>query len=230
MNKALLAVIVVLIIGSGAWALFKPKVPATEPTSSTGTTTETPAPEPESEPAPTPTVYYPLPNYPPRVTERVYGTYYSKAKSGELACGGQFSGYHNGDDLEATPAEIDQEVPVFAIADGKVREFNRINGYGGLLIIEHTIAGQTMTANYGHVDLNQPKVTVGGTVKAGQVAAYLGAHCSSETDGERKHLHFSLHKGTIIDVKGYVQSQAALAEWLNPKEFLAAQKAAEPKP
>jgi len=48
----------------------------------------------------------------------------------------------------------------------------------------------------------------------------LGKGYSDETDGERKHLHFAIHKGTKIDVRGYVQTKGELQDWLNPLPLL----------
>ena len=46
-------------------------------------------------------------------------------------------GYHTGDDIEYTDGA--EEVPVFAIAAGVVRRSDRVRGYGGVLVIAHTI-------------------------------------------------------------------------------------------
>lgn len=190
-----------------------------------------PQPPTESVFSPSPakaTIYYPMASYDSRTTKRTYGQYFSATSTNDLTCGGHFTGYHNGDDLEIVGDELNSEVPVFAIADGTVRQLSRVNGYGGLLIIEYGLASQVVTANYGHIDLTQPQVSVGQVVTAGQVVGYLGTDCSTETDGERKHLHFSLHKGSSIDVKGYLQEEAELASWLNPAEFLKSLSPAEP--
>ncbi len=38
-----------------------------------------------------------------------------------------------------------------------------------------------------------------------------------ETDGERKHLHLGIHKGTVVDLRGYVDSELDLKNWINPE-------------
>ncbi len=171
-------------------------------------------------PALKPAVYYPITNYQTRASRRLYGQKTTTSDNQGFVCGGRFNGIHDGDDLETTADEANQKVPVFAVADGAVRQVGRVNGYGGLLIIQYDLAGQTITANYGHISLSQTKLKVGDKVTAGQVVSYLGVACSTETDGERKHLHFAIHQGSSIDVAGYVQTQAQLDGWLNPKDLL----------
>lgn len=191
--------------------------------------TETqPAPPPA--PAPTPSGYfYPITRYESRITNRDHGKSTTVADSRGFPCGGQFEGIHVGDDLEVSSEEVSQEVPVFAIADGSVVQASVVGGYGGLLVTKHTINDQALTIYYGHIDLGQLKVKKGEAFKAGQLLTYLGDQCSSETSNERKHLHFAIHKGSSVDVRGYVKTQAELANWLDPTEFLKSLKADEPK-
>lgn len=186
-------------------------------------------PTPEPEPTPAPTVFYPIPGYAARITERAHGQYFELSDGDHLACGGQFSGYHAGDDLETTAAELEIEVPIYAIADGTVKSVGAVGGYGGLLVLDHVLNGEAVTAYYGHIDVSQTSVKVGDKVTAGQQITYLGDHCSSETSGQRKHIHFAIHKGATRDVRGYIQNQSELSGWHNPKELLASLGAAEPK-
>lgn len=37
--------------------------------------------------------------------------------------------------------------------------------------------------------------------------ANLGNGYSSDTDGERKHLHLGIHLGEVVDIRGYVQKK-----------------------
>ena len=55
------------------------------------------------------------------------------------------------------------------------------------------------------------------SIKAGDIIGYLGQGCSQQTDFERKHLHFAIHKGDSIDVRGYVPTLNELSSWLDPK-------------
>ena len=43
---------------------------------------------------------------------------------------------------------------------------------------------------------------------------------SAETDGERKHLHLGIHKGTAVDISGYVANAAQLKPWINVMDYL----------
>lgn len=173
-------------------------------------------------------LYYPLTNYAARITNRGYGKAVTPSDSASFPCGGNFSGVHTGDDLEVTTDELSAEVPVYAVATGTVRQVGTVGGYGGLAIIEHVLAGQTVTAYYGHIALPKTTIKVGDVVSPGQQLSVLGTACSAQTAGERKHLHFAIHSGTAIDVKGYVVNQTLVRNWLNPKETLSTLKAAEP--
>jgi len=48
----------------------------------------------------------------------------------------------------------------------------------------------------------------------------LGDHESAETDGERKHLHFGIHKGSDIDMRGYVAIEEELENWIDPQTVI----------
>jgi murein DD-endopeptidase MepM/ murein hydrolase activator NlpD len=165
--------------------------------------------------------HYPISDYNNRIKVKSFGQYFTSSNN-PPTCGRAFVGYHDGDDLEVTETELNSDVPVYAVADGRIRQVSTLSGYGGLLIMEANLNGQEVTMNYGHISLASTKVKTGDEVKVGQELALLGKGCSAETDGERKHLHFAIHKGSTIDVAGYIKTQAELTNWLNPKEELAA--------
>jgi len=129
----------------------------------------------------------------------------------------RFVGYHVADDIEFTDA--DEAVPVYAIADGTVVYANWVSGYGGLLILEHVIDGVIYQALYGHVDPASLTQKIGESVLMGQQVAVLGDESLQETDGERKHLHFGLHKGTERRFQGYEASSEEVEYWINPSAF-----------
>lgn len=255
MKFTLIGLGIVILIGVGGlfvWAKQHSQSPAVQPSDSPSPTpsptitvspTESPSPSvdpfasitPSDSPQPTSTptpvtsgVFYPITNYVSRMTNRWYGKKITAADSKGLPCGAPFTGYHDGDDLETTPAEAAIDVPVYAIADGTVREAQHVNGYGGLIVIQHKLGNQTVTAYYGHISLAKTTMKASQTVKAGQQISVLGQGCSAETDNERKHLHFALHKGTAIDVRGYAPTLAELTAWINPKDTLAYLHAQEP--
>lgn len=145
-----------------------------------------------------------------------------------LPCGASFIGYHDADDLEVTKAELNQPVKVHAIAAGIVREVAAVSGYGGLIVIQHTLGGRIVTANYGHINLATATVKQGDIVTPDEVIADLGDQCAPSSGGERKHLHFALHKGDAIDVRGYVVTRSALSAWIDPKQELESLGAVQP--
>lgn len=127
----------------------------------------------------------------------------------------RFSGYHTGVDIEFEDnSEI--EIAVYAIADGEVKIARYVNGYGGVMILLHDIDGQQYSVLYGHLDIDSLNFSVGDTVKAGDQLAVLGEGYTSETDGERAHLHFSVKSGEDLDLRGYVSSEEELSDWINP--------------
>ncbi|MCL4390115.1 MAG: M23 family metallopeptidase [Patescibacteria group bacterium] len=179
------------------------------------------SPKPTIAPIPAPAFYYPITNYASRLQLRPFGQYISTTDQKTVVCGAAFVGWHTGDDLETTPAEKDSPAPVYSIAAGKILQVSAVSGYGGLIVAAYTLAGQDVTAYYGHVNLTSALAAPGDNVAAGQKLADLGAACSAQTDGERKHLHFAIHKGPTIDVRGYVSTQSELSNWLNPALELA---------
>ena len=153
-----------------------------------------------------------------RATKKLFGTYITPKTSPVQP--ERFTGYHTGVDFETFASEAHVDVPVVAACSGKVRAAQYVSGYGGVLVQQCVVAGQTVTALYGHLRLSSLSVDVGTTLAAGTRFAVLGTGFSSETDGERKHLHLSLHKGTAINWKGYVSTKGALVDWLDPLLYL----------
>lgn len=174
-----------------------------------------PSPEPEKSEE---KVFYPMTSYEQRLTFRKFGQKVTAADKPK--CGRAFFGIHNADDLEILPGEENSDVPVFAAVDGKVVYLDNVDGYGGLLVLKGKLNNEDMTFNYGHIKLASAKFSQGSEVKAGDEIAILGKGCSRETDFERKHLHFAIHKGITVDVSGYLQNESELSDWLNPLETL----------
>lgn len=132
----------------------------------------------------------------------------------------RFSGYHTAIDFEVFENEIKNEVAVNAFCGGKILQKRTAPGYGGLLVQECLLGSNPMTALYGHLDSASIASSVGTYLAPGMLIGNLGDHESPETDGERKHLHFGLHQGTRIDIRGYVPKESELSQWLNPQEYL----------
>jgi murein DD-endopeptidase MepM/ murein hydrolase activator NlpD len=218
----LVGLLLLVVIAGGLYMVSGRTVPSVSNTTLTASPETTPGTSTQA------SFYYPMAGYQERLTNRQYGKSITAADSQGLPCGAPFTGFHDGDDVEVTSDELSKDMPVYAIADGTVRQVGQVKGYGGLLIMQHTLNGQTVTANYGHITVSRTSVKVGDTVKAGQLVTYLGEACSSQTDNERKHLHFAIRQGATIDIKGYVQSRSELQNWLNPLETLRQLDANEP--
>ena len=126
----------------------------------------------------------------------------------------RFSGYHTGADFEVWAHESD--VQIRAACTGPIVLQRYVSGYGGVVVQRCTINGSDTTVLYGHVRLSSVDVSVGDTLTIGQTFAILGMANSNETDGERAHLHFGIHRGSDIVLTGYVQSQKVLVHWIDP--------------
>lgn len=160
------------------------------------------------------TLHIPIKDFKQRITKKTFSMYITPATSPVQP--ERFTGYHTGDDVEY--GDVSGEVPVFAVWDGKVIRSGFVSGYGGLIALQHTFNGQSIISLYGHLAPSS-LAKIGLEVKAGETIGRLGNAYSSETDGERKHLHFALLKGTVLDVRGYVQNKSELTKWYDPISF-----------
>lgn len=80
-------------------------------------------------------------------------------------------------------------VPVVAAADGVILRSQMMGTYGNVIMISHSIDGQTYTTVYAH--LNSRLVGNLATVSKGQIIGYMGT--TGRSSGQ--HLHFELHRG-----------------------------------
>jgi murein DD-endopeptidase MepM/ murein hydrolase activator NlpD len=131
-----------------------------------------------------------------------------------------FRGYHTGTDFEIFPEEENIDISVRAICDGKLSVKKTASGYGGVAVQNCEIDGEAVSVVYGHLKLSSISKNVGGNLEAGEVIGILGKAYSPETDGERKHLHLGIHKGTSISILGYIAADSQLSDWLDPCEFV----------
>lgn len=132
----------------------------------------------------------------------------------------RFSGYHTGTDFEIFPEEQDSDVPVSAIISGKIIMEKWVSGYGGVLVESATIDDKPVTIIYGHLNLKSINKKIGDDISAGEQIGILGKGQSQETDGERKHLHLGIHRGSGINILGYVQNKKDLENWIDPMSVL----------
>src|SRR6185503_698096 len=131
-----------------------------------------------------------------------------------------FYGFHTGLDFETFPAEQNTNVVITAACDGAVKMNTWAKGYGGVLVQSCKLDGQDVTVIYGHMKLDSISAKVGQTLLAGDTIGFLGDGFTHETDGRRKHLHFDIHKGSDLNILGYVPTKDDLAEWIDPTPYL----------
>jgi hypothetical protein len=126
----------------------------------------------------------------------------------------RFSGFHTGADFEVESS--DTKTPVRAMCGGPLREKQTVDGYGGVLIQDCLLDNRAITVVYGHLSPESITAPKGVYLTPGEPIATLGAAFSEETDGERMHLHLGIHRGQLIDQRGYVDSEPALSAWIDP--------------
>lgn len=149
-----------------------------------------------------------------RVTKKPFGIYITSQNSPVQP--EKFQGYHTGTDFEIFPEELNVDVSVKAICDGELALKKWASGYGGILVESCELNGELITVVYGHLKLASIAKKAGDALAKGEGIGILGKAYSAETDGERKHLHLGVHKGSGIDIRGYVQNQSELLGWLDP--------------
>jgi len=148
-----------------------------------------------------------------RITKKPFGLYVEPGKSPvdpEV-----FRGYHAAVDYEILPGEELAVVTIRAICDGKLLQKRTATGYGGVIVQDCTINDQAVTVVYGHLQLSSIVKQVGEFFARGEDIGVLGKAFSSETGNERKHLHLGIHKGSSVDIRGYVQNQSELSGWID---------------
>lgn len=112
--------------------------------------------------------------------------------------------YHFGLDLGAADG-----TPILAAADGVVTVAEFSSDWGGLIVIEHQISGETVATAYAHMWQNGIHVTPGENVIAGQHIGDVGS--SGYSTGA--HLHFEVRpggtNGTAIDPAAWLNKHNA---------------------
>lgn len=127
----------------------------------------------------------------------------------------KFSGYHAGVDFETFTEEAETIVTVQAVCSGKISQVRTSTGYGGVVVQSCLYDNQPVTVVYGHLDIAAVKIKIGDKVTSGEAIGNLGQGYSSQTGGERKHLHLGIYKGSVINIRGYVATKVELDSWLN---------------
>jgi murein DD-endopeptidase MepM/ murein hydrolase activator NlpD len=153
-----------------------------------------------------------------RVTKKPFGIYITLKTSPVQP--EKFQGYHTGTDFEIFPEELNADVPVQAVCSGKLILKKYASGYGGVAIESCELNSQSITVVYGHLNLASINVKAGDNLSAGDFLGNLGKAYSTQTNGERKHLHLGFHKGSATNILGYVSSESQLSDWSDPCTYV----------
>ena len=102
-----------------------------------------------------------------------------------------------------------------AVCEGRLLSKKSATGYGGVAVQACELENDSITVIYGHLDLGSVNAKIGDNIRKGDVLGKLGRGYSEQTDGERKHLHLGFHKGNLLDILGYVDSQEKLSDWID---------------
>jgi len=153
-----------------------------------------------------------------RITKKPFGIYITPQDS--PVPDEKFTGYHTAIDFEVFQDELEKDVPINVLCGGQLRIRQFVNGYGGVAIQDCLLDDQPMTVLYGHLDIDSIEASIGEYLSPGDEIGLLGDHLSPQTDGERKHLHMGIHKGSTINFWGYVGTEQELSNWIDPQEYL----------
>lgn len=207
MRKNYLILLIILLVLISAYLLNSKKNIVTNPISVIPT-------KPTITPTPTSNKTYPIAEFNQRITKKPFGIYITPKTSPIKP--ERFQGYHTGVDVEYEDVTT-TDVPVFAVCNGNIVLSKWVSGYGGTAILKCQINNVDYFILYGH--LKASSITKNSQVKKGDQIAILGTGHTKETDFERKHLHFSVHPNSLY-LKGYVQTQNELQNWIDPVYFL----------
>ncbi len=227
MIKKIIGIIVCVLLLYGLYTYQLKREANIQPEPVTLTeTTPTPSPTKSEEPTSTPTIntewQFPISDAAGRVSKKPFGIYITKQNSPIQP--EKFSGYHTGVDFEVTDNEQNSDVEIKAICNGPILLKKWATGYGGVASQKCNLNSEDVTVIYGHLNIdsvkNNPPAGGGDELKAGDVLGILGKGYSTETDGERKHLHLAIHKGPGVNILGYVQNKADLQNWMDAMTVL----------
>lgn len=214
----------IFLIALGVLILFKSNQrnssrPASAPAASQSEIANSSNPHPNPAPAPSVSGFQsPLYRAGERVTKKPFGIFIAPQTSPVQP--ERFRGYHTGADFEIFPEESNIDVPVQTVCSGKLLVKKYATGYGGVAAEACELNGHPITVVYGHLKLASIAAKAGDSLKAGDTLGILGAAYSSETNGERKHLHLGFHQGAAVNILGYVQNKTDLSGWIDPCAYV----------
>ncbi len=123
--------------------------------------------------------------------------------------GGLNQGYkHTGIDLNLDKrpwGDVERGYPVHAMADGRISQIGKSDGWLGVVVIEYAHAGAPIWFRYAHLDVS-PWMAVGDTVAPGMVLGTI-ANWVKNDGGDHLHLDCSL------DAFGW-------NEWLSKRKWI----------
>ncbi len=160
----------------------------------------------------------PIDNWSERITKKPFGIYITPKNS--PISPERFTGYHTGVDFEVFSNEQNTDVQIFAVCEGPLVVKKYASGYGGVAVQQCKLDNQDIIVVYGHLKLSSVDANIGQQLSAGERIGILGKGFSTETDNERKHLHLSIHKGKLVDIRGYVQTSEELNDWIDITKVL----------
>ncbi len=132
----------------------------------------------------------------------------------------RFSGYHTGLDFEILELEGDTDVEVRALCTGPIVYKDWVSGYGGVAVQSCMLDGEEVTILYGHLDLASVKSGLESTIESGKHVGIIWDWYSTETDGERKHLHLAIHRWSALNLRWYTDAESWLDDWIDPKKYI----------
>ena len=115
---------------------------------------------------PVPVFGLPLEQAEERITKKKFGQYITSQNSPVQP--EKFRGYHTGTDFEIFLEELNANVPVQAICDGKIALKKTATGYGGILVENCELDNQLITVIYGHLKLASIAKKAGDTLAKGE--------------------------------------------------------------
>ena len=162
----------------------------------------------------------PLPSTESRLTPLEFGLYVTPDPAqNPIDPPERFTGYHTGLDIEILSDEEHEEVPVSALCDGSIVFSDEAEGYGGVVVQTCTVDDQDVTVLYGHLLLSS-LVPIERHIVRGQRIGMLAPARSRDSGQTRKHLHIGIHKGSHIELLGYVTDASFLQEFIDPSTLL----------
>ncbi|MEZ8069254.1 M23 family metallopeptidase [Vibrio sp. FF145] len=116
--------------------------------------------------------------------------------------------------------------PVYAIADGVVSYSGYMNGYPGVVIIDHP--KENLYSLYGHLSLKSWLVSKG-AIKKGDLLGYIADPSEDFGIGVNAHIHFSIRMGSRMGypetgpdrwMGGYTTEPPIFKGYIDPEQFI----------